>query len=424
MEHGNDWQRVNQRLMARVLAECSYEGLLAPVSKHDDLYELDTGEHRYHFQARRTPWEFLWIRPQTIVRDGFPFADAVQLVLDCREAFGMTEITLGNFIEELNNTLSGDLLRQQALSGLTAGELLDLPPARLETLLDGHPKVLANRGRIGWGMDDLRRYSPEGGQPVTPRWLAAHRTTGLRVFGNPVPEQCLANHDLEDLAPFLASPDWQLVPVHPWQWQHCIQPQYGALLASGNLVDLGAMGNHYLPQQSIRTLSNLDQPSLCDLKLSLTILNTSCYRGIPPEPMALAPALSAWLASTAGSDPFLADSGLTVQRELGGVHLPQPHQQQLAGTPYRYREMLGAVWRESLASKTTDDEQGWIFATLMQTDTHGIPLVAEMIRRSGSTVESWLTQLFDRVTVPLYHLLCRYGVGLVAHGQNLGVIFR
>ncbi|MFC4260604.1 IucA/IucC family C-terminal-domain containing protein [Marinobacter lacisalsi] len=47
-----------------------------------------------------------------------------------------------------------------------------------------------------------------------------------------------------------------------------------------------------------------------------------------------------------------------------------------------------------------------------------------MIRRSGWTVERWLTRLFDRVTLPLYHLLCRYGIGLVAHGQNLGVIFR
>jgi aerobactin synthase len=190
------------------------------------------------------------------------------------------------------------------------------------------------------------------------------------------------------------------------------------------MVDLGEHGHSYLPQQSIRTLSNIAYPTQCDLKLALTILNTSCYRGIPAQPMALAPELSQWLASIAASDPYLAQTGLSVQKESGGVYLPHPHQSQVHGTPYRYQEMAGAVWRESLASKLQPGEQGWIFAVLMQTDTEGVPLVAEIIQRSGMSVEQWLTRLFDRITLPLYHLLCGYGVGLVAHGQNLGVIFR
>ncbi len=424
MEYGSHWQTVNHRLMARVLAECAYEGVLTPRRMDSSHYGLTAGQHSYRFRARRTPWDFLWIRPDSIQRDGFPCSDAIQLVLDCRDAFSMSDITLGNFIEELNNTLTGDLLRQEQLKEMEAGQLLDLPPARLEALLDGHPKVLANRGRIGWGVDDLRRYSPEASQPVALRWLAAHRATGIRTFGTPAPGQCLLPGDRDALDRYLSSPDWHVLPVHPWQWQRHIQPQYAAMLQSGTLVDLGERGHHYLPQQSIRTLSCIDEPTRCDLKLSLTILNTSCYRGIPPEPMAWAPELSGWLANTAASDPFLRDAGLTVQRELGGLHLPHPHQQQVEGTPYRYREMLGAVWRESLTSKAESEEQGWIFAVLMQTDAAGTPLAAEMIRRSGESVEHWLTRLFDRVTLPLYHLLCRYGIGLVAHGQNLGVIFR
>ncbi|MBL2646843.1 hypothetical protein ELK48_28855, partial [Klebsiella pneumoniae] len=41
------------------------------------------------------------------------------------------------------------------------------------------------------------------------------------------------------------------------------------------------------------------------------------------------------------------------------------------------------------------------------------------IDRSGLDAETWLTQLFRVVVVPLYHLLCRYGVALIAHGQNI-----
>ncbi|MGM0571529.1 IucA/IucC family protein [Marinobacter sp.] len=429
MEPTANWQIVNQRLMARTLAECAWEGLLKPVRDGSTLsgagrYRLDTGAHTYHFEARRTPWDYLRIRPESIRRDGFPFHDAIQMVLDCQAAFAMTDITLGNFIEELNSTLAGDLLRQQTLGRMSAAQLLELPATRLEGLLGGHPKVLANRGRLGWGQEALHKYSPEAGQPLHLRWLAAHRATGIRTCGDPAPEQCLTPAESEHLAPYLHSADWQLLPVHPWQWQQFIQTQYAPMLQAGTLVDLGESGESYLPQQSIRTLSNLDEPERCDLKLSLTILNTSCYRGIPPEPMALAPALSRWLEDVAQWDSLLAEKGLTVQRELGGLHLPHPHQQQVTGTPYRYREMLGAVWRQSLAGKLNEGEQGWIFAVLMQCDGAGRPLVAEMVRRSDWPVERWLTQLFERVTLPLYHLLCRYGVGLVAHGQNLGVIFR
>ncbi len=428
MEVTTHWQTVNRRLIARILAECAWEGLLQPVREGQTghgagLYRLNTRSHIYRFEARRTLWDYLWIRPDSLRRNEYPFHDAIQLALDCRDAFAMTDITLGNFLEELNSTLAGDLLRQQKLSGKSAAQLLNLPAAGLEGLLDGHPKILANRGRLGWGQDALNQYSPEAGQPIRLRWLAAHRATGIRSFGNPAPEQCLTPDESQRLASYMTSPDWQLLPVHPWQWQQFIQSQYAAQLQASTLVDLGETDVAWQPQQSIRTLSNVDEPDRCDLKLSLTILNTSCYRGIPPEPMAWAPALSRWLADVASQDALLADRGLTVQQELGGLHLPHPHQQQVSATPYRYREMLGAVWRESLASKLDEGEQGWIFAVLMQSDASGIPLVKEIIRRSGWPVERWLTQLFECVTLPLYHLLCRYGVGLVAHGQNLGVIF-
>ncbi|MFO7786824.1 MAG: IucA/IucC family C-terminal-domain containing protein, partial [Halospina sp.] len=80
--------------------------------------------------------------------------------------------------------------------------------------------------------------------------------------------------------------------------------------------------------------------------------------------------------------------------------------------------------RESLTAKTALGEQPMLMATLMQCDGQGRSLVAALIRRSGLSPEVWLTHLFDRVTVPLYHLLCAYGIGLVAHGQNLGLILK
>jgi aerobactin synthase len=424
MDEEQLWHRLNRQLVAKIIAECSYEGCLHPEALDSHRFRLMASGHCYDFTARRTVWDYLWIQPESLTRNGQPAISATTAAMDFQGALGMDDIVLGNFLEELHNTLAGDRIQQAILGELTAADLLDLPAAELESLLDGHPKALANRGRLGWGLSELNQYAPEAGNALQLRWLAAHRSCGLQIHGTLAPEQCLDQARLADWKQKFPAPDWVLLPVHPWQWDRLIVIQYAASIARGELVDLGTAGHRYRPQQSIRTLSNSDHPQYCDLKLSLTILNTSCYRGLPSGPMALAPRLSSWLAGIAASDPVLNDAGIAVQRELGGVHIPQQEQQQLPGTPYRYKEMLGAVWRESLRSKAADGEKAMLFATLMQTDGNGQPLVAEIIRRSGLSTRDWLGLLFDRVTVPLYHLMCRYGIGMVAHGQNLGLILR
>ncbi|PAV25351.1 IucA/IucC family protein [Tamilnaduibacter salinus] len=419
------WRHTNQRLMAKIIAESNYEGCLAPRQTDDQGWELTLGGHVYRFRARRTVWDFLRIEPHSLTRDGEPADSAAQLVVDAQASLGLTDIVLANFLEELQNTLAGDRIQQKRLSALSAGDLLELPAAEQEGLLDGHPKALANRGRMGWGQADLLAYSPEGGNRFRLRWLAVDPAlTGTHVGTAPL-DQCLTDSERNAIQKELGERrDWPLVPVHPWQWDHRLQAQYAEPLARGQLVDLGVRGHWYRPQQSLRTLSNDAAPEHCDLKLALTILNTSCYRGIPAEPIAQGPALSQWLWEQSRQDPELHRTGLEVQRELAGCHVPHPQQSQVDGAPYRYHEMLGAVWRESMASKAREDERTMLMATLMQCDGQGRSLIAALIRRSGLAPEIWLTRLFDCVTLPIYHLLCAYGIGLVAHGQNLGLILR
>ncbi|WP_206377700.1 hypothetical protein [Vibrio celticus] len=46
----------------------------------------------------------------------------------------------------------------------------------------------------------------------------------------------------------------------------------------------------------------------------------------------------------------------------------------------------------------------------MQGDLNGKPLIGSLIDASGITIEQWLEKLFSHVVVPLYHLMCKYGV--------------
>lgn len=429
------WQQVNAELAAKTLGECSYEECLQPKVLGEGCYALRLRSGvRYTFSAKPTIWTWLRIAPKTLLRNGKAVESAVQLLIDAQQELAVDDITLGVLIEELHNTLFSECRRRQRLAGRTARELVALPGPQLQSLIDGHPKILANKGRMGWGVDDLQRYAPESATPFQLHYIAVHRDCAQLSMRESESSASLLEHCLDETAlgelqarmseKQLDGQHYLIMPVHPWQWQRFIQVQYASYLASGELVDMGRLGDAFLPQQSIRTLSNVSRPDCCDIKLSLTILNTSCYRGVPGEYIAAGVAVSDWLRSIIGKDAFLNDCGLTVMSEIAGVHCPQPLQKQIAGSPYRYREMLGAVWRESVESHLDTGEQGILLSTLMQVDADGRALLAEYVAMSGLSSEQWVRQLFDVVVAPLYWLMAIYGVGLVAHGQNIGIILR
>ena len=121
-----------------------------------------------------------------------------------------------------------------------------------------------------------------------------------------------------------------------------------------------------LTQQSIRTLTSVDANVNVDIKTALTILNTSCYRGIPGQYIAHGARISTWLANLVNLRIELFQShGLYVQQEIGGVYCPHPHQSKLSGA-YRYSEMLGCIRRERAESILSSNQRPLSMATLMQ----------------------------------------------------------
>ncbi len=113
------------------------------------------------------------------------------------------------------------------------------------------------------------------------------------------------------------------MPLHPWQWQQKL-PSISPSCARGEMVELGEFGDEYLVQQSLRTLTNASRRAPYDIKLPLTIYNTSCYRGIPST---LPPGrwLLRWLQQQFASDatsPALAQVlGRTCRRISGAYRL-------------------------------------------------------------------------------------------------------
>jgi siderophore synthetase component len=317
----------------------------------------------------------------------------------------------------------------------TAAELVELPWAEIEGEMDGHPWLVPNKGRIGFGHTDHLNFAPERRQALRLRWLAVregrgeYRATGgldhLRLRTLQLEAATVARFEAvlrrrrEDPGRFL----W--FPVHAWQWDHVVLPLFAADLAAGDLVVLGEAEDLHLPQQSIRTLSNVSEPRRHSVKLPLSILNTLVYRGLPTERTLAAPAVTAFLQGIAAADPFLRDRcRLVLLGEVAAVAVPHPTYEELEGAPYQFRELLGCIWRESLEGRLNPGERAMTMAALLHVDGDGTPVVTALVRRSGLSAAGWLDALLGAVLPPLLHFLYRYGVVFSPHGENAILVHR
>jgi siderophore synthetase component len=335
-------------------------------------------------------------------------------------------------VVELAQTLWSDA--GQLARGRPAEELLDLDPLLLEGEMRGHPWIVANKGRIGFGTSDLARFAPEAQRPLAVRWLAAApgradaRTTSSLTHAEVVAAQVGPEHWAELRAGAAAAgldPDAATyLPVHPWQWDHRIRALHAGDLAHRRLVDLGEGPARYLPQQSIRTLADVDHPDRRYLKLSLSILNTSVYRGLPRARALAAPALTEWFTGLCGADPFLAEAGLVLLGEVASASVAHPALESVAGVPYQHTEMLGAIWRDSVEPQLAPGERAVTLAALLHRDPAGTPFVEPLIRRSGLTAEDWVARLHAVTLPPLVHVLYRFGATFSPHAQNCLLVLR
>lgn len=377
--------KAEEKLIARALSELSFEGVLAPLAQ-DGLYrvEFPRAGVSYSFRAKRGAWGHLRVEAGSVLRHAegasTPARSAAAFFLDAREAHGMSEITLAHFLEEMQNTLFGDEILLARQAGRPAAALAASSDLEMQSLLDGHPKLLLNKGRLGFTAEEEARF----------------QTAAAKLPGGEAA--------------------YHFFPVHPWQWQRVVRLHFAGALAAGELHHLGVFGDEYQPQVSLRTLSNVSRPGRADLKLPLTVLNTSAYRGIAGKYVPNGPALSHRFENLLEDDPYLAERGARVRRELGGLTVPHPEYAGVAGAPYRYHEFLGAIWREAALP---EGERTLLTAALSQSDESGHSLARALIRASGLPAADWLRAYFQCVVIPLYHLQVRHGIGLVAHGQNV-----
>ena len=421
----SSWRAAGSLVVHKMLGELSYEGLLEPVPDGGG-WLLALPAATYRFRARRGAFESWHVEPGSATRDGVPAHDPRVLVVDARERLGLTGLRLADVLAELTATVTNEAARLDRAP--TAAELTTMDYNVADGHLTGHPRLVLNKGRVGFSAADRASYAPEAGREFPLHWVAVHREhASFRCVAELTEERLLTEElggRLAELRAPLSDPDsYVLVPVHPWQADEILGTLYAGELAEGIVVPLGESADLYRPHQTIRTLANMSRPDRRDVKTAVSVRNTLVYRGLAAAATLAAPAVTTWLRDLGAGDALLAGKyRFELLGEVASVSVRHPLLGHLDELPYRFHETLGALWREPVLARLVPGERAISFAALPYRGPDGEAVLTRLIRRSGMDTGAWLGRLLDLLLTPLLHWLLRYGVGFCPHGQNLILI--
>ncbi|WP_370650955.1 IucA/IucC family protein, partial [Dietzia sp.] len=371
--------------------------------------------------------------------------DALRFITEFRDTLGIREEMLPVYLEEISSTLASHAYKQwigqpssaELAAGVTGGADAAIDFQTIErSMTEGHPCFVANNGRIGLGLTDRHRYTPEAPATVRLVWLAARRelshlatVTGLeenehyrREFDGDDLDRC--DTRLRELG---LDPDgYRLIPVHPWQWEHKIAVAFGPDLARRDLVHLGESRGEYRPQQSVRTFFDVTRPERGYVKTALAVQNMGFTRGLSPRYMRDTPAVNDWVAGLVAGDPVLRALDFGVLREVAAVGYTGDayHRAAESGVSDEgpHTKMIAALWRESPVPRLAEGERAFTLASLLHVDLHGCPLVVEHLERSGADARTWLRALLDAYVLPVARCLLAHGLVFMPHGENVIVV--
>lgn len=438
------WLQANRDLMAKTIAELMHEERLKPAVALEDeagftVFQLETGIENiaYQFRGQERMMDYWHIDKDSIVKieNGAKTSalDIPQFFLEMQTVFDLDANTLARYTEELLHTLYCDALILSR-GVMSSKELASSNYQTVEHQMTGHPWVIVNKSRLGFSPTDLETFAPEAGEDLKVLWLAAHKDRSAFQSLDPIDQEGFYRSEIGDelyqtfqqrlIEAGKSSVDYNLIPVHPWQWEHKLKIHFAGDIASGMLILLGEGNDMYSPQQSIRTLFNTDHPEKRYLKTAVSILSTGNIRGLSPKQMKIAPSITDWVKGLIKGDAYLETKGTIFLGEEASVAYLHPQYSAIVGVPYQYNEFLGALWRESASGYLQEDEEMFTMASLLFVDQNGVPLVQAFAEQAGISIRQWITDYLDAYLTPLLHIYYTHSLCVTPHGENIMVVLK
>lgn len=277
---------------------------------------------------------------------------------------------------------------------------------RLASYLD-HPLYPTARAKLGFGVDDLRRYAPEFSRSFELNWLAVPRDIH-HVRGESLPPGWPGFSDVG--LPETLAAGHALVPVHPFVWQG----ELGAFLTDSGLSDrvIRAPRRHMpvTPTLSVRTLALTEAPAW-HLKLPLTIrtLGAKNIRTIKPSTIRDGQRVQDLLAAIAEREPAIGRR-LLLTAEDTGAHVDG-------------KTFLGYIVRRYPDAALQHATPVPVAGLLAPSPAGGCVAEALAARFYGGDLVALFDDYLD-LTLRLHLILwVRYGIALESNQQNSVLVF-
>ncbi|HUG25899.1 IucA/IucC family protein [Piscinibacter sp.] len=439
------WAKVNRALVRKAIAEFAHELVLQPVRIGASpqragwsRYRLDApGGIEYRFEAQTMALRHWRIDEASIAKAAAGAAqplDALQLVIEFKDALGIKPELLPTYLDEISSTLYGAAFKRMKHK-LSSAELADADYQAVESAMaEGHPCFVANTGRLGFDAADYHAYAPEAGSSFRLVWLAVHKEQAHfacvsdlsyeQLVAEEVGTHNAARFRRELVDAGLPADDYLFMPAHPWQWFNKLSIAFAADVANRRIVCLGYSEDRYVAQQSIRTYFNADRHNKRYVKTSLSILNMGFMRGLSPYYMAGTPAINEWIARLVDRDATLRACGFSILREVASVGFRNRYYEAALASDSPFKKMLSCLWRDSPVEQLATGERLMTMAALLHVDRDGAALLPELIRRSGLAVDEWLRRYLRAYLAPLLHCFYAHDLSFMPHGENLIMVLQ
>lgn len=431
----DDYILVRRRVLRQLVESLIYEGIITPVCIENEEQILfliqgldeDNKSVTYKCYGReritfgRISIESLIVRVQEEKQE---IQSVSQFLEEVFRVVNVEQTKLDSFIHELEQTIFKDTIAQYERHNKV--EYTQKSYDDFESLLiDGHPYHPSYKARIGFQYRDNFQYGYEFMRPIKLIWIAAHKkyaAVGYEnevIYGDILKEE-IGEQKIEEYMKNIRSlgcnpEQYVFIPVHPWQWENFIIPNYADHIQGKNIIYLGKSADDYCAQQSMRTLRNVTHPKRPYVKLSLNILNTSTLRTLKPYSVVSAPAISNWLSDIVSRDSYLTDeSRVILLKEFSSVTY-DTNKKATYGS-------LGCIWRESVHHYLDEQEDAVPFNGLYAKEKDGTPVIDTWLNKYG--IENWLRLLIQKAIIPVIHLVVEHGLALESHGQNMILVHK
>lgn len=280
-------------------------------------------------------------------------------------------------------------------------------------VIQGHTIHPGARTRMGLSDDDVKQFAPEweGKPQVIPVAVrnGFYKKTGLsprEILFEEYPE---VEHAFYERG--LAPEQYEVIPVHPWQWEHTIRPRYKESLHNGDIVALDHVGIDTASLISLRTLAPLNNQIKHHIKTAINVQMTSAVRTVSPASTKNGPTLSELVTGVFEKMPY----PVTVMKESSGIHYSR-------GDAFSQKN-LSAILRENPERTLETGEVAIPAAAFVANSpfTQGV-VMEDLIHHSEVSAVEFIRQYAEVVLPGLLTLITKYGISLEAHLQNTVVV--